>query len=203
MIVPPLQLPSRGAAEGPSTQLQLYQHQQRLSLSARSAASPRQLRPEATHSLHSARRAPIDTATPRLHYQQRPASAISEAPTLMAFPGLALVVPPKQRPVPAANALGQYKVGGERNRFSYCTQEGASLMSTYFIHKQIFLNLQARRHIEEQQLQQAKQRQAREQHVSQGPHIPSRCTVSHEPFGQSAFKAPHPNIQSITAMLPL
>ena len=46
-------------------------------------------------------------------------------------------------------------------------------MSTRFIHKHIFLNLQARRLIEEQQLQQDKQRQAREQHVSHAPHIPS------------------------------
>ena len=49
-------------------------------------------------------------------------------------------------------------------------------MSTRFIHKHIFLNLQARRHVEEQQLQQDKQRQAREQHVS---HPLFRCTVSH------------------------
>ena len=63
------------------------------------------------HSLHSARRVPLDTAMIPSYYQQRPASAISEAATLINFPGLALVVPPKQRPVPAANALGLYKVG--------------------------------------------------------------------------------------------
>ena len=72
-------------------------------------------------------------------------------------------------------------------------------MSTRFIHKHIFLNLQARRHVEEKQLQQDKQRQAREQHVS---HPLFRCTVSHKPFSLSALKA-LTLMQSITAMLPL